>query len=218
MYERVRLAMTKFLGIFRELPEEEELVFTPKSSVPTLFAREMEIRKLMGVERKEQPLIYAVAYPYLTDKRLIILALHQVESKTLTERKAPRMAARSGAWLDIPLSSISVAELRSIEVKKDRDLSGFLDWSGFREALVERSPAIEVIYDEKQASGKVKDYIDLVAEMGLIVKDPRKVERSYDKVFLIGEMMVEDFLPLLKEQLEKTLEIRESSESEEALA
>ena len=200
------------VGIYRELGEGEEVVYESKGAVPIVVVKELEVRKLMGVERKEHPLIYAIAHVYLTNRRLMILALHQLESHELLEHRAPRIATRSGAWLEIPISSISLVDLRSMDVKRDHRLVGFLEWGGFKELVGDRVPAVELIYDDRQASGRVKDYVDVVSSMGILVKDYRKVEKSSDKLLLMGEGMVEEFMPALKSLMGRPIEIKETEE------
>ena len=212
--------MAKIVGLFKELSEDEQLLYEPKDSVLAMLVKELEVKKLMGVERKEYSLVYAIVYPYLTNRRLLLLALHQSESKFLVDHKAPKIPLRSGVWLEVPIKAVSLAELRSVDVKKDHDLSRFVDWAGLKEDFFDRAPAVEVVYDDRQAAGKMKDYVDMVLEMGIVVKDQRKVERSFDKLLLIGEDVASDLLPLLKELLERPVEVREEvgEEGEEALA
>jgi len=200
------------VGLYRELSEGEEVVYESKYAVPTLFVKEVEVRKFMGVERKEHLLIYAISYVYLTNRRLMLLTLHQLESRELIERKAPRIATRSGAWLEIPISSINLAELRSMDVKKDHNLVNFLGWTGFKDVVGDKVPAVELIYDDRYATGRVKDYVEMVSGMGILVKDQRKVEKTYDKVLLIGEEVVEDLLPAIKGLMERPVEIKEGGE------
>jgi len=207
--------MAKIVGLFKQLEEEEELLYEPKDSSLAILVKELEVKKLVGVERKEHMLIYAIAYPYLTSKRLLLLALHQAESKFLLDHKAPKIPIRSGAWLEVPIKAVEVAELKSVDVKKDHDLSHFLSWAGLREEFFDRAPAVEVVYDEKQVAGRVKDYVDMLVEMGVLVKDQRKVERSFDKLLLVGEEAVAELLPRLKELLEKPIEVKEVEEEEE---
>lgn len=201
--------MARLIGLFKELEGDEQLLYEPKNSVLTILAKELEVKKLMGVERKEFNLIYATAYPYLTNKRLMLLTLHQVESKLLLEHKAPKIPTRSGVWLEVPIKAISVADLKPLDLKKDHDLAHFLAWAGLEEGVLDRAPAIEVVYDDKQSKGRIRDYIDMILEIGVLVKDQRKVERAFDKLILVGEEVASELLPPLKDLVSKTLSLGE---------
>jgi len=205
--------VAKLIGLFKELGDDERLLYETKDPVLAIFARELEVRKLMRAERREFNLVYATSRLYLSDKRLMLLALQIVESKLLLEHKAPRMSMRSGGWLEVPIKAVSAVELRSLDLKKDRDLARFLAWTGFEQALG-RVPAVEVAYDGKQSMGRVRDYIDMVLEVGGLVLDQRRAEKSLDKLILVGEEVASEMLPVLKNLLSKTPAPSEGVEEE----
>jgi hypothetical protein len=199
--------MARVVGLFKELEGGEQLLYEPGGSMPAVLTTELEVKKLMRAERRAYPLVYSIVYPYLTSRRLLILALHQAESKLLLDHKAPRIPARSGAWLEVPVEAISLAELTSVNVRKDHDLAGFLSWAGLKEGLLEVAPAMKVVYDAKRSKGKVRDYVDLIVKLGVLIRGQRKVEAPSDTLLLLGEEAVSNLLPRLKELLEGSKEV-----------
>lgn len=194
--------MPGLVGLFKELEEGEQLAFASKDSLPLVLVKELVIKRLLGSEHREQPLVYAMASLYLTNKRMILLALHQAESGALIKQGAPKAPLRSGAWLVVPIKAISSAEPRLIDVRRDRELLSFMEWARMREeAASGHAPALEVVYDCEQAVGGVADYIKLISEMGILARDQRKVETQADKLLLFGEEAASNALPSLKEAM-----------------
>ncbi|MCX8204750.1 MAG: hypothetical protein N3H31_03780 [Candidatus Nezhaarchaeota archaeon] len=209
--------MPRAIGLFKELEEDEQLLYESKDSLPLVLTRELVVKKLVGSERKEHPILYAVSTLYLTSRRLLLLTLHQAESSTLLEHGAPRVPLRSGAWLEVPINSVASVEPRLIDVKANRELARFIEWAGVREVVSGHVPAAEVIYDCGQAVGRVADYVKLIFEMGLLVKDQHKVEAQVDKAFLIGEEAASN-LPFLLREVLKSQRLVKASRGEAALA
>lgn len=62
---------------------------------------------------------------------------------------------------------------------------------------VQRTPCIELIYEEREASGRIKDYMESPLKMGTSSKLFKKIEEVYDKLLIIGEEIV-SIAPQLK--------------------
>ncbi len=194
--------MTKRIGLFKELVEDEELIFESKLITPIVFLKEAEIKKLIGQERKEVPIAYAMANTYLTDKRLLFLILYQLEARDLVERGSPKLSGVAGSWFEMPISAISEVEIRPVFIRKDRNMQRLAEW--IPSLAVDRASSVELIYDEKAAVGRAKDYMESMLKMGFFTKIFKKVLRVYDKLLIIGEEIV-SIAPTLKSSTTKEI-------------
>ncbi len=86
----------------------------------------------------------------------------------------------------------------SVKLNKN-DEDRFVEFFGGDETLLKK-PALEIIYDEKAASGRAKDYVESMVSRGLISKLWGKVEMVYDKIFVLGEQSVA-MQPILAEYI-----------------
>lgn len=189
-----RNLIPKVIGLFKNLSDDEDLIFESKIVTPIVFVKEAIIKKLVGRERNEIPISYAMSNVYLTNNRLIFLILYQIEAKTIAENIPPRLSGVSGTWFEIPTSAILETEVRPLSLRRD-DMQRLSEWIPTLD--ISRAPTVEVIYEEKMAIGRVKDYMESMLKMGFFTKLFKKVERVYDKLFIIGEETV-SVVPTLK--------------------
>jgi hypothetical protein len=180
----------KYLGIFKELEAEEKPVANSSVQTEVLFIKEAEIKKVLGKERKEVPLSMSSSMFYLTNHRLIFLKLFEVWASDLSKEeknKSQRLVGAGGTFFELPLTAIAGVEMRQLKLNKndrDRFIQFFRD-----EAILER-PALEIIYDEKAATGRAKDYVEHMLDRNKLSKIWGKVEMVYDKILVLGEQAV----------------------------
>ena len=187
--------MSKVIGLYKKLDRGEKIVFEGRTILPTVFIKEADIKKLIGRETKEVPISYAMTKTYLTDKRLVFLILYQIETRLLTERGAPSLSGVTGSWFEMPLKAIIEVEIRPVFVRKNKEMMRLAGW--IPSLNVDRASGVEIIYDEKMASGRMKDYMQSMLGMGFWGKLFKKIERVSDKLLLIGEETV-SITPMLK--------------------
>ena len=65
--------MAGFIGLFRELRDNEHTIVEDGILAPTLFIKEVEYKKFLGSQRREFPILCLMSNVYLTDKRLMLL-------------------------------------------------------------------------------------------------------------------------------------------------
>jgi hypothetical protein len=187
--------MSKVIGIYKELDDDEKLSFEGRTILPTVFIKEVEIKKLIGRETKEVPISYAMTKTYFTNKRLVFLILYQIETRLLTEGGAPSLSGVTGSWFEMPLNAIIEVEVRPVFVRQDKEMMRLAEW--IPSLNVDRAPCVEIVYDEKMATGRIKDYMESMLGMGFWTKLFKKIERVSDKLLLIGEETV-SISPMLK--------------------
>lgn len=180
----------KIIGVFKELDENEKLIFESKVVTPTIFVKEAEVKKLIGRERREIPISFSATNLYLTNKRLSFLILYQLEARTISESGAPKLSGVAGTWFEIPVSAISSADIRPVFLKsfeKEVDMKRLVEWGVIKKEMAERASAVELIYSEEDAVGRIKDYMQSLLKMGFWGKIFKKIERVSDKLMIVGE-------------------------------
>ena len=176
------------IGLFKELREDEELLFQTNVVTPVVFVKEAEIKRpIVGTERKEIPIAYAAANMYLTNQRLLFLILYQLEAQALAEKGAPRISGVTGTWFEMPISAITSVEVRPVMVRKDENMRRLSEW-GIMPS--QDTSCVELVYSEKDAVGRAKDYMQSMLRMGFFAKRLKKVLRVSDKLFVIGREVV----------------------------
>jgi len=175
------------IGLFKELREDEELLFQTNVVTPVVFIKEAEIKKLVGTERKEIPIAYAVANMYLTNQRLLFLILYQLEAQTLAEKGAPRISGVTGTWFEMPISAITGVEVRPVIIRKEENMKRLSEW---RVMPSQDTSCVELVYSEKEAAGRAKDYMQSMLRMGFFARRLKKVLRISDKLLVVGREVV----------------------------
>lgn len=152
-----------------------------------IFVKEATIKKIIGQERKEVPISISGSVIYLTNQRLAFLKLFELSATELGEEKN-LLAGAAGTFYEVPISAITSVDMRPIRLNSN-DEKRFVDFFGGDASMLKR-PALEVIYDEKAASGRAKDYIESMLQRPLLSKIWGSVQAVYDKLFVLGEQSV----------------------------
>jgi len=131
------------------------------------------------------PLSFLLAKTYLTTNRLLFLIMHQQYSQAIGGDDEPEISGVTGTWFEIPLSSISEYDIRPFNPKKyaKEDLEKITECLQGR---INNQSLLEIIYDEKDATGRYKDNIEGLMQRGKFSKLLGKVERISDKIFIVG--------------------------------
>ena len=181
----------KLIGIVKELDTDEKVSFENKIVTPVFFIKEAEIKKTVGgTKRREVPISIAMTNIYLTNKKLVFLVLYQLQATALADSRTG-LSGISGTWFEMPLSAIKEVDIRPLKLDKDFEKNfknRVYEW-GLSEQF-EKRPSTELIYDEKVAHGRTKDYMESLLDRGRISKLFGKIERVYDKLLILGEETV----------------------------
>lgn len=177
------------IGIYKELEPMEKVTYQSSVQTEVIFVKEAAIKKVIGSERKEVPISLSRSLVYLTNQRLIFLKVFEVSAKELGAG-ANQLAGASGTWYEVPLSAINGVEMRQVQLNKN-DLDRFIDFFGEdTAATMLKRPALEILYDEKAATGRAKDYIEAMLRRGALSKLWGRVQMVYDKVWVLGEQSI----------------------------
>ena len=184
------------IGLYKILSKDEEIIFEGSTLTPILQVKEAYIKKVLNrEERREIPLALYEGKLYLTTKRMIFLILHQ----TFSQDYGGDNKGVVGSWTEIPVEAIKDYQIRPVIVK-DSMWKGFLDVIeeivAVRQGRIEA--ALEVVYDEKRASGRSLEYAEGLMGRGRIAKKFGKVKRISDKLLILGNDAV-SISPSLKQ-------------------
>ncbi|AIF83669.1 zinc-ribbon domain [Candidatus Nitrososphaera evergladensis SR1] len=182
-----QVASPKLIGIIKELENDEKVVTQSITQTEVIFVKEAFIKKVLGQERKEVPISISGSMFYLTNQRLIFLKLFELSASELGQ-DSNLLAGAGGTFYELPLTSITGVEMRQVKLNKN-DEARFVNIFGGDVSKLRR-PALEIIYDEKAAKGRAKDYMESMMQRGIISKLWGKVEMVYDKIFVLGEQAV----------------------------
>lgn len=174
----------KVIGIIKQLDNDEKIISQSITQTEVIFVKEAHIKKMLGQERKEVPISISGSMFYLTNYRLIFLKLFEVSATELGHENN-LLAGVAGTFYELPLTSITGVDMRPVKLNKN-DESRFINIFG-GDASKLRRPALEIIYDEKAAKGRAKDYMESMLQRCLLSKLWGKVEMVYDKIFVLGE-------------------------------
>jgi len=187
----------KIIGIYKELEPNEKIIYQGSTQTEVIFVKEAEIKKMIGGERKEVPISLSKSFIYLTNQRLVFLKLFEISATELGE-ETNQLAGASGTFYEVPISAVTAVDMRTVQLNK-HDVSRFLDFFGGDESMLHR-PALEIVYDEKAATGRAKDYIESMLRRGMLSKLWGRVQMVYDKIFVLGEQSVA-IQPVLAERV-----------------
>ena len=175
------------IGIVKPLDKDEKLVTQSMMQTHVLFVKEAHIKKMLGEERKEVPLSLSTSFFYLTNRRLIFLKLFELSASELGQG-SNMLAGAAGTFYELPLTAITGVDMRPVKLNKN-DEARFLTFFQNDMSKFQR-PALEIIYDEKAATGRARDYMESMLQRGIVSKLWGKVEMVYDKIFVLGEQAV----------------------------
>ena len=191
------------IGLFKKLKSAEELSFDTKIVAPVVFLKEVESKRLGMHRRQEIPISLCQANIYLTSERLLFLVLYQLDARTVAEfkkSKTSRLSGVSGTWFEMPLSAIQQVEMRPLKLLKGKEMEEFFklifpDKDELNEFM--KTPAVELVYDEQAATGRIKDYMQSLFKIGFFGRITTKLEKAYDKLLIAGEEIV-SIIPTLR--------------------
>ncbi len=187
--------MPRFIGLYRELKENEHAVIEDGVLAPTVFVKEVEFKKFLGKQRKELPVSCLMTNIYLTNKRLMFLVLHEIEAVVLRKKGVPTLMGVEGSWYEIPITAITNVEAVQKEIRKDKEFRALMPNLSEKESI----PLVEVSYESRKAAGSFKEYIESIFDPTGIQKifDIKNVVGVKDKIQIIGEQTV-SVVPKLK--------------------
>ena len=126
---------------------------------------------------------------------MIFLILHQ----TFSQDYGGDNKGIAGTWTEIPVEAIKDYQIRPVVVK-DSMWKGFIDLieeiTSVRQGKIES--ALEVVYDEKRATGRSLEYAEGLMKRGRISKLLGKVQKTSDKLLILGNDAV-SISPSLKQ-------------------
>ena len=200
------------IGLYKFLSKDEEIIFEGSTLTPILQVKEAYIKKVLNrEERREIPIAMYEGKLYLTTKRIIFLTLHQRYSHDYDGHTNKDI---DGTWTEIPVDAIEDYQIRPVIVK-DSMWKGFLDVIeeivAIRQGRIES--ALEVVYDESLASGRSLEYTEGLMKRGRISKLLGKVERTSDKLLILGNDAV-SISPSLKQFTIKKIKSAAAAEGE----
>ena len=200
------------IGLYKFLSKGEEIIFEGSAVTPILYVKEALIKKVLNrVERREIPIGMYEGKLYLTTKRLIFLTLRQSYSKDYDGHTSQDT---DGTWTEIPVDAIKDYQIRPVIVK-EKMWKGYLDLIeevvAIRHGRIES--ALEIIYDEKRASGRSLEYAEGLMDRGRISKLLGKVEKTSDKLLILGNDAV-SISPSLKRFMVKKIKSAVAAEGD----
>ena len=191
--------VSNLIGIYKELDSGESLLHNGVIHTDVIFVKEAEIKKVIGKERKEVPVSISSCFVYMTSKRIIFLKLFELSASELSEN-VNLLSGVSGTFYEIPLSAIKNVDMRPIKINKN-DVDRFERFFGANKNILDR-PNLEIVYEEKEATGRAKDYMESMLQRGALSKLWGKVQMVYDKIFILGEQSV-ILEPIIAERITK---------------
>ena len=191
------------IGLYKFLSKDEEIIFEGSAVTPILYVKEAYIKKVLNrEERREIPIGMYAGKLYLTTKRLIFLTLRQSYSKDYDGHTSQDT---DGTWTEVPVDAIKDYHVRPVIVK-EKMWKGYLDLIeevvAIRHGRIES--ALEVIFDESLASGRSLEYAEGLMKRGKISKLLGKVEKTSDKLLILGNDAV-SISPSLKQFMIKKI-------------
>lgn len=190
------------IGLYKFLSKDEEIIFEGSTLTPIVQVKEAYIKKVLNrEERREIPIAVYEGKLYVTTKRLIFLILHQTHSTDYGGENTGIV----GTWTEVPTDAIEDYQIRPLIVK-DSSWKGFLDvieqLVAIRKSTIES--ALEIIYDESLASGRSLEYAEGLMKRGRLSKLFGKVQRTSDKLIILGNDAV-SVSPSLKQFMIKKI-------------
>ncbi len=190
--------MVRYVGLYKELNENEHAVVESNALTPTIFKKEVQVKKLIGHKTRDIPVSCFMTNVYLTNKRLMFLIIREVEALVLRERGVPTLSGLEGSWYELPISAIKRVEAIHKEVKKEKELKKMIPSLEDQKTV----STVEIAYEGRRTSGNFKDYMESMFDAEGLAKmfDLKNVVELADKVQLIGEQNV-SIVPKIKGML-----------------
>lgn len=187
--------MVRYVGLYKELAENEHAVVQSNALTPTIFKKEVQIKKLIGYKKEDIPVSCFMTNVYLTNKRLMFLIIREVEALILRQKGVPALSGLEGSWYELPISAITNVEAINKEVKKEKDMKKIIPSLENQKTI----SVVEIAYEGQRTSGTFKDYMESMFDAkGLAgMFNLKNVVSLANKVQLIGEQNV-SLVPKLK--------------------
>jgi len=187
--------MTGFIGLYRELKENEHAIIENGILAPIVFVKEVEFKKFLGRQKRDLPVSCLLANVYLTNKRLMLLVLHEIEALVLKKKGIPSLVGVEGSWYEIPISAITNVEATQKELRKDKEFRKLIPSLANQEVV----SLIEVSYIGHKTGGNLKEYIESIFDIDGIAKifNVKNIVDVTSKIQIIGERTV-SLVPKLK--------------------
>lgn len=190
--------MVRYVGLYRELGENEHAIVESNALTPTIFKKWVQVKKLIGHEKKEVPVSCFMTNIYLTNKRLMFLIIREVEALVLRKKGIPALTDLEGSWYEIPISAIKSVEAINTEVKKDRDLRELVPSLENQKTV----SLVEISYEGRRTSGNFKEYMESMFDAEGLARmfNFKSVMELANKVEIVGEQNI-SIVPKLKGML-----------------
>jgi len=187
--------MPRFIGLYKELNEDEHVIVENGILAPTIFVKGVEFKKFLGRQKRNFPILCLLTNVYLTNKRLMLLVLHEVEAIILRRKGIPALVGVEGSWYEIPVSAITSIETFRKELHKDKEFKNLILSLAGQEAV----SVVEVSYKSHKTSGNLKEYIESIFDADGIAKmfNVKNIVDVVNKIQIVGEQTI-SLVPKLK--------------------
>lgn len=190
--------MVRYVGLYKELGENEFPVVESNVLTPTVFKKEVQVKKMIGHKREDIPVSCFMTNVYLTNKRLMFLIIREVEAVVLREKGVPALSGLEGSWYELPVPAITNVEAIHKEIKKEKELRRIVPSLGDQKTV----SIVEITYEGLRTSGNFRDYMESMFDAESLARmfNLKNVVNLANKVQLIGEKSV-SLVPKLKGML-----------------
>ncbi len=190
--------MMRYVGLYRELDTNESIVLENNVLTPTIFKKDVQVKKMIGHEKKEVPVSCLMANIYLTNKRLMFLIIREVEALVLRKKGVPTLSGIEGSWYEIPVSAITKVEALTKELGKDKELRALIPALASKKTV----SLVEIVYNGQRTSGNFKEYMESMFDAEGLARmfNLKGVVELANKVQIVGEQNI-SIVPKLKGML-----------------
>lgn len=187
--------MQSYVGLYKQLNQNEQLIFENNSLTPAIFKKEVQVKKMIGHEKKEIPVSCFMINTYLTSKRLMFLILRENEALALRKKGIPALSNLEGSWYEIPVSAIRNVEAINMAVGGDKELKELVPSLSSHETV----SIVEIAYEGGRTSGNFKEYMESMFDAQGLAKmfNLKEVVELANKVRIIGKQNI-SMVPKLK--------------------
>jgi len=187
--------VVRYVGLYRELNENEHAIVENNVLTPTIFRKEIQVKKFIGHERKEIPVSCLMTNIYLTNKRLMFLIIREVEALVLRKKGVPTLSGIEGSWYEIPVSAIKNVEALNKELNKEKELKKLVPSLADKQTV----SLVEITYEGKRTSGNLKEYMESMFDAEGLARmfNFKDVVELANKVQIVGEQNI-GIVPKLK--------------------
>lgn len=176
----------KNIGIFKILDDSENLITETHTLSPVIQMKEILLKKVLNrTERREIPITFSLCRVFLTNKRLLFLIMKEEYSRELGDDGDLGQTGVIGTWFEFPITALLQYDIRPLELENySKDNENQV--KKLLEGKIKNQSCLEIIYNEKEATGRSKDYAESMMQRGKISKLLGKVESITDKILILG--------------------------------